>query len=210
MNTHASFSKAQEEFDQAWHDPAHTLIKPDPVDVNALLQEYYSTSEPLRLTKTMLWDAEVKKAWDPGTYIPGVVREGESWGRKPLENGGAFFVRASQQRSWKTGVDDGHVLEEVYLSPKEQSVLFFGRAELSKGDGSPLRAGSHQPLFHVEHAVRGTDSHPLSLWRIVHLTAEKDDSLIERQMTDTGAAEWLRGFIAIYVETDLGIKLPPR
>jgi hypothetical protein len=44
----------------------------------------------------------------------------------------------------------------------------------------------------------------------VHLTAEKDDALIERQMTDTGAAEWLREFIAIYVETDLGIKLTPR
>ena len=59
-------------------------------------------------------------------------------------------------------------------------------------------------------AVRGTDSHPLNLWRIVHFTAERDDSLIERQMTDTGAAEWLRGFIAIYVETALGIKLTPR
>ena len=78
------------------------------------------------------------------------------------------------------------------------------------GDGSPLRAGNHQPLFHVEHAVRGTDSQPLNLWRIVHLTAERDDALIERQLTDTGAAEWLRRFIAIYVEADLGIKLSVR
>jgi hypothetical protein len=158
----------------------------------------------------MLWNAEVKKAWDPGTYIPGVVSEGEAWGRMPLEDGEEFLVRASQQRAWKAGVDAGLVLEEVYLSPKEQSVLFFGRAELSKGDGPALRAGSHQPLFHVEHAVRGSDSHPLNLGRIVHLTAEKDDSLIERQMTETGDAEWLRGFISIYVETDLGIKLTPR
>ena len=210
MSTHSSFSKAREEFDRAWHDPAHTRIEPDPVDVNALLQEYYSTSKPLRLTKPMLWDAEVKKAWDPGTYIPSVVRQGEAWGRTPLENGEECFVRASQQRAWKTGVDDGHVLEEVYVSPEEHSVLFFGRAELSRGDGPPLRAGSHQPLFHVEHAVSGTDSHPLNRWRIVHLTAEKDDALIERQLTDTGAAEWLRGFVAIYVETDLGIKLTPR
>jgi hypothetical protein len=84
------------------------------------------------------------------------------------------------------------------------------RAELSKGAGPALRAGSHQPLFHVEHAVRGTESHPLNLWRIVHLTAEKDGSLIERQMMDTGTPEWLRRFITIYVETDLGIKLNPR
>jgi hypothetical protein len=147
MTTHSSFSKAREEFERAWNDPAHTRIEPDPVDVNALLHDYYSTSEALRLTKPMLWDAEVKKALDPRTYIPGVVREGEAWNRKPLENGEEFFVRASQQLAWKTGVDDGHVLEEVYLSPVEQSVLFLGREELSKGDGPPLRAGSHKPCF---------------------------------------------------------------
>jgi len=210
MSTHSSFSKAREEFDRAWQDPAHTRIEPDPVDVNALLQESYSTSKPLRLTKPMLWDAEVKKARDPGTYIPGVVRQGESWGRKSLENGEECFFRASQQRAWKEGVDDGHVLEEVYSSPNEHSVFFLGRAELSRSDGSLLRTGDPQPLFHVEHAVSGTDSQPLNRWRIVHLTAQKDDALIERQLTDAGAAEWLRAFLAIYVETDLGIELTPR
>ena len=208
MSTHLSFSNAKEEFDEAWHNPAHTPIEPDPVDVNALLQKHYSTSEPLRLTKLMLWDAEAKKAWDPMTYIPRVVREGESWGRKPLENGEECFLRASQQRAWRTDVD-GQVLEEVYLSSEEQRVLFLGRAEFLRGDG-PLRAGSHQPLFHVEHAVGGTDSHPLNLWRIVHLTTEKDDELIKRQMTDAGAADWLREFIAIYVEKDVGIELTHR
>ncbi len=210
MTTHSSFSKAREEFERAWNDPAHTRIEPDPVDVNALLLDHVSTSKELRLTKPMLWDAEVKKAWDPATYIPGVVREGEAWGRKPLRDGEEVLMRASRQRAWKTGVDDGQVLEEVYLSSEEQSVLFFGRAELSKDDGSVLRAGSHQPLFHVEHAVRGTDSHPLNLWRIVHLTTERDDSLIERQVTDKGDAEWLRRFIAIYAEKDLGVKLTQR
>ena len=156
MSAHLSFSKAKEEFDEAWHNPAHTPIEPDPVDVNALLRKHYSTSEALRLTKPMLWDAEAKKAWDPMTYIPRVVREGESWGRKPLENGEECFLRASQQRVWRTDVD-GKVLEEVYVSPKEQRVLFLGRAEFSRGDGPPLQAGSHQPLFHVEHAVDGTD-----------------------------------------------------
>ncbi len=113
MGTHPSFSKAREEFDKAWHNPDHTLIELEPVDVNALLQKYYSTSEPLRLTKPMLWDAEAKKAWDPRTYIPGVVREGKSWGRKPLENEEECFLRASQQRAWRTDFY-GQVLEEVY------------------------------------------------------------------------------------------------
>ncbi len=205
MGTHPSFSKAREEFDKAWHNPDHTLIELEPVDVNALLQKYYSTSEPLRLTKPMLWDAEAKKAWDPGTYIPRVVREGKSWGRRPLENGEECFLRASQQRAWRTDVY-GQVLEEAYLSPREQRILFLGRAEFLRGDGPPLQAGSHQPLFHVEHAVSGTDSHPLNLWRIVHLTTEKDDALIKQQLTHTGTPEWLREFVAIYVEKDRRIK----
>ena len=93
------------------------------------------------------------------------------------------------------------------MSPREQRVLFLGRAEFLRGDGPPLQAGSHQPLFHVEHAVSGTDSHPLNLWRIVHLTTEKDDALIKQQLTHTGIPEWLREFVAIYVEKDLRIKL---
>ncbi len=122
MGTHPSFSKAREEFDQACNNPDHTLIETAPVDVNAVLQTYYSASEPVRLTKTMLWDAEAKKAWDPMTYIPGVVREGSSWGRKPLENGEECFLRESQQLAWRADIY-GQVLEEVYLSPKEQTVL---------------------------------------------------------------------------------------
>lgn len=44
----------------------------------------------------------------------------------------------------------------------------------------------------------------------MHLTTEKDDELIQRQMTHGGAADWLREFIAIYVEKDLGIELTRR
>ncbi len=209
MGTHPSFSKAREEFDQACNNPDHTLIETAPVDVNALLQTYYSASEPVRLTKTMLWDAEAKKAWDPMTYIPGVVREGSSWGRKPLENGEECFLRKSQQLAWRADTY-GQVLEEVYLSPKEQTVLFLGRAEFLRDDGSALQAGSHQPLFHVEHAVSGTDSHPENLWRIVHLTSKRDDSLLAEHLAQMGTPEWLQRFVAIYVEKDLGVRLTRR
>ncbi len=209
MGTYPSFSMAREEFDQASNNPDHTLIETAPVDVNALLETYYSASEPIRLTKTMLWDAEVKKAWDPMTYIPGVVREGSSWGRKPLENGEECFLRESQQLAWRAEIY-GQVLEEVYLNPREQTVLFLGRAELLTDDGSLLQAGSHQPLFHVEHAVGGTDSHPENLWRIVHLTSKRDDTLLEEHLAQTGTPEWLRRFVAIYVEKDLGIGLTRR
>ncbi len=209
MGTHPSFSKAREEFDQACNNPDHTLIETAPIDLNALLQTYYSASVPIRLTKTMLWDAEAKKAWDPMTYIPGVVREGSSWGREPLENGEECFLRESQQLAWRADIY-GQVLEEVYLSPREQTVLFLGRAEFLRDDGSPLQAGSHQPLFHVEHAVSGTDSHPENLWRIVHLTSKRDDILLEEHLAQTGTPEWLRRFVAIYVEKDLGVRLTRR
>ncbi len=46
--------------------------------------------------------------------------------------------------------------------------------------------------------------------RIVHLTTKKDEELIKRQLTHMSAAEWLREFIAIYVEKDLGTKLTHR
>ncbi len=143
------------------------------------------------------------------TYIPGVVREGSSWGRKPLENGEECFLRKSQQLAWRADTY-GQVLEEVYLSPEEHTVLFLGRAELLRGDGSPVQAGSHQPLFHVVHAVGGTDSHPENLWRILHLTTNRDDTLLEQHLAQTGTPEWLRKFVAIYAEKDLGIRLTPR
>ena len=205
MTTHRSFSKANEEFDQAWHNPHHTPIELEAIDVNDQLQKYYFPSEPFRLTKPMLWDAEVRKAWDPRTYIPRVIREGRSWGRKTLENGDESFLRASQQRAWLTDAY-GQLLEEVYVSPREQRILFLGRARFLT-EGQPLQAGRHQPLFHVEHAVGGTDSHPLNLWRIVHLTAEKEDALMNRQW---GYPEVLREFFAIYVGRDLRIMLSRR
>jgi hypothetical protein len=204
---HASFAQAIEEFDWAWRYPQHTRIELEPLDVNALLQQDYILSEPVRLTRSLLWDADEKKVWDPRRYIPHVVREGQSWGRTTLTEGDQRFLRASQQRAWQGGAY-GQVLEEVYLSPRDYRILALGRAELVSEDGRALRAGSHQPLFHVEHSVGGTNTQPLNLWRIVHLTPEKDDALARRQVT--AVADVLRQFIAIYVERELGRKLTRR
>jgi hypothetical protein len=128
-------------------------------------------------------------------------------GADDATEGDQRFLRASQQRAWK-GDAYGPVLEEVYLSPREHKILFLGRVELVSEDGRALRAGGHQPLFHVEHAVGGTDTQPLNRWRIVHLTPERDDALAQRQVT--AIADVLRQFIAIYVERELGRKLTRR
>lgn len=207
-NVHASFRDARAEFERAWNQPGHTRVEPDAVDVNRLLKQSYSIDDGSRLTGQMLWDAEVAKAWDPGTYIPGVVLEGNSWGRKTLPDGKPWFVRSSRQVAWKAGTDPGVVLEEVYLDPASRSVLFFGRSELLGPDGVPVQAGAHQPLFHVEHAVTGTEDEPLNRWRIVHLTETEDPALIERQVK-RGSADWLIGFLARFIELELDGKLSP-
>src|SRR4029077_3489976 len=133
---------------QAWNNPKHTRIELEATDVNDALEKHYSASAPVRLTKPMLWDAVARKFWGPRTYIPFVVREGRSWGRKTLGDGEECFLRASQQRSWKDGDVFGQVLEEVYLSSREHTTLGFGRAKFLGEDGAPLQAGDPQPLFH--------------------------------------------------------------
>lgn len=208
MMSDVAFSKAQEEFDKAWYNPDHTPIELNAVDVNSVLEKYYATSEPLHFTKRMLWDMETRKAWDPSTYIPHVVRKGKSWGRMTLGDGEEFFVRSSQQLAWIAEAY-GQVLEEVYLNHKEQKVIFLGRAEFLSEDGTRVYADSHHPLFHVEHAAAGTESRPLNLWRIVHLTRGKDDGLMQR-FAPMGRADRLPEFIEIYIEKELRVKLTHR
>ena len=207
-STHASFRDARAEFERAWNRPGHTRIEPDAVDVNRLLGETFALDDGDRLTGQLLWDAEVAKAWDPGTYIPGVVLEGESWGRRTLPDGTPSFVRSSRQVAWKAGTEPGVVLEEVYLDPSGRSVLFFGREERIGPDGEPVQAGAHQPLFHVEHAVVGTEEEPLNRWRIVHLTETEDPALVERQVKE-GSGGWLIGFLSKFMEVELDRELTP-
>jgi chromate reductase len=207
-STHASFRDARTEFERAWEQPGHTRIETEAVDVNEFLRRSYSMTDGIRLSGQMLWDAEVAKAWDPGTYIPGVVLEGKSWGRKTLSDGKPSFVRSSRQVAWKTDNVPGVVLEEVYLDPTSRSVLFLGRSELSEANGDVVEADAHQPLFFVEHAVTGTEEQPLNRWRIVHLTASEDPALIERQARE-GSAGWLGGFLAKFLELELDVKLTP-
>ena len=78
--------------------------------------------------------------------------------------------------------------------------------EFADADGTLLRAGTGQPLFHVEHAVGGAEQQPLNRWRIVHLTDALDDRLItvfERM----AASPWLAEHTEIYIRDTLAIQL---
>ena len=197
-------------FERAWADPDNTRIELDPVDINGTLARYYRTNKPLRFTRTMLWDMEVKKAFRPDLYIPSVVKKGSSsyWNRQASTGGAESFVRCSRQRLWLVPSEHGLVLERVFLNPGRQRVTFIGTAELPGRDGNPIRSGEGQPLFHVEHSVDGSESRPLNLWRIVFLTDGPRQQLIERFTLAKNV--WLREFVEIYIRRDLKIALNRR
>ena len=195
------------EFARAWETPGHTRYQLPDTDVNQVLAARYTTGEPLNLTRGMLWDMEVRKAAYPGTYIPYVVRAGsdQSWNRHPGD-GGEYLDRYSTQRLWLNPQRYELILEQAFLNRGEQKVTFLGVPELTGPDGSRLRGGVGQPLFHVEHAVGGTEQEPLNRWRIVHLTGARDERLIAvfERMT---ASPWLAEHTEIYIRDTLGIQL---
>lgn len=198
-------------FERAWSDPGNTRIELPPVDVNRVLAERYRTDEPLALTRDMLWDVEVRKAWRPDRYIPSVVCEGSArtWGGRPATDGNDAFLRASLQRRWLEPTEYGLVLERTHLDFRERRATFVGVAELPGPDGGVLRADSGQPLFHVEHSVGGEPGRPLNRWRIVHLTEEPDPRLPER-FRRMAEDPWLPEFVEIHLRDDLGVGLERR
>ena len=205
--TTANFHSALEEFEAAWENPTHTRFTLPAVQVNSVLAKKYTTSSPVRLTRDMVWDMELQKAWDPKTFIPYVVSEAKSWDRHRLRDGSERFFRSSEQLGWITG-ERGTVLEEVLIDHAGQRILFLGRETLQI-DGGRLRASNFQPLFHVEHAAGGSVDDPLNLWRIVILTPEWDERYTEpfKEMAREGL---LPGFLEIYIERKFHCDLKRR
>ncbi|MEU8772226.1 hypothetical protein [Streptomyces sp. NPDC048606] len=200
--------EAEAEFDRAWNDARHTRVELPAVDVNRVLAERYATEHPVLLTRVSLWDMEVRKAGDPASFIPYVVEEGTAEAWVPGRSGGALgdrFVRKSSQKLWRDPERYGLVLEEVWLDHERQVVTFLGRAELPDARGGLLKADTGQPLFHVQHGVAGTEERPTNTWRIVLLTAEADEELLDvfRAMA---ADPWLPGFVENYVRDVLGVE----
>lgn len=195
------------EFARAWDTPGHTRYQLPDIDVNQVLAARYTAGGPLALTRGMLWEMEARKAAHPGTYIPSVVHAGsdQSWNRHDGD-GGEYLDRCSRQRLWLSPQQYELILERAFLNHDQQRVTFLGVPELAAPDGSLLRAGTGQPLFHVEHSVGGTQSQPLNRWRIVHLTQAADHRLtaVFQRMA---AHPWLPEHTEIYIRHDLGIQL---
>ena len=171
-----------------------TVYELPPVDVNAVLAERYDLD--YRFTRTSLWDMEIRKASAPDVYLPNVVRPGSvaKFGE------GADFVRVSDQKLWLDPSRYGTVIERVHLDHRDQRALFYGLAGFGE-----LRAGTGQPLFHVEHSVTGTEDRPLNRWRIVFLT-ETVDPALAAVFAELAKAEYLRDFIEVYLREHLGLE----
>jgi len=201
----------QREFAAAWADPRHTRFELPPADINELLGDRYATGSPLSFTRDTLWDVEVRKAWQPDRYIPGVVRAGSAhaWGRWQEADGTESFARSSWQRLWLQPGDYGLVLEQTHLDHQAQKATFIGTAELSGQDGEPLHGDPRQALFHVEHWVAGEPSRPVSRWRIVHLTRQPGPAL-SQVFARLAASPWLPEYVEIYIRDDLRIPLERR
>ena len=200
-----TFGQAEREYDNAWANPSNTSFELPAVNVNKTLQERYTLTPRKNLTRAMIWDMETKKAWDPRSYIPYVVSEGRSWRLTTLRDGCRRFNRSSMQRGW-IAPSEGRVLEDVFVSDAKRAIYFLGRPRMTGESGSELVASSFQPLFHVRHAVGGSEDEPLNLWSIVFLTNMPDARYLEpfEEMSRTGL---LPGFIEIYIQRDLQLTL---
>ena len=201
------FRTALDEFEAAWENTNHTRFTLPAVEVNSVLAKKYATSAPVKITRDMVWDMELQKAWDPATFIPYVVSEGKSWGRRKLHDGSEHFFRSSEQLGW-IAKGRGTVLEEVFVDHAGQRILFLGR-ESMRDDSKILKASDFQPLFHVEHAASGSIEEPLNLWRIVILTERYDERYAEpfKEMARQGL---LPGFLEIYIQRRFHCDLKKR
>ena len=195
-------------FASAWNREDYISIEFEPLDVNRVLADEYARVDGLALTRTQLWDMEVKKAARPDLFIPGVVRAGtaRSWGHRRLGNGDELFIRVSEQRLWLEPDRYGIVIEACHLNHASQQVTFIGLPEAEDDAGRIVTASPEQPLFHVAHGVMGREEAPLNTWRIVHLSADERGALSQR-FQQISQAPGLPEYVERYIEDVLGHPL---
>ena len=201
----------QREFERSWVDRRHSRAQRPPLDINRVLAERYRANRPIAFTRSMLWDVAVGKAWQPDRYTPSAVRAGSvaTWGRRIADDGAETFCRASEQRLWPEPHAFGLVLEQVRLDPRQQKVTVIGARQLPTRCGRMLHADPRQPVFSVEDAIGGDETAPVNRSRIVHLTEEPDETLIDAGDRAPSRAP-LPEFVEIYLQRTLGVALTRR
>ncbi len=145
-------------------------------NINSLLKdnEEAISLEKISLTKEEAWQGLKWKAETPEKYIP--VKESiivpDS---RKLTEYGESFIRLSIQPSFATG-NLVVVKEDIHIDENEKRIYFLGREVdveqakkyLQQIDDSMLL--EKPALFHVEHAVKGSDDTPIATWKMVRLS----------------------------------------
>ena len=192
-------------FNKAWTSSNFITIELDPVDVNKVLKEHYKCMPEFKMTKTQLWDMEVKKASRPDLFIPSVIKSHSalSWEHSQEDNIETFF-RVSEQRLWLNAECYGTVIENVHVDNNSKTVTFIGEAKSNQQ--VEFNTTKDQPLFHVQHGVIGEETQPLNTWKIIHLTSENEYVLKER-FERMNRTKWLPEYVEIYIRDFLGVQL---
>lgn len=115
----------------------------------------------------------------------------------------------SDQRLWLDPPTYGTVIEHTRVDHDRQRVTFVGAEEFTTPDGRTLKAGTGQPIFHVEHSVGGSEQQPLNRWRIVHLTTEEDPAMLAL-FENMGRDPYLPVFVEVHIREVLGITTVTR
>ena len=182
-------------------------IELEPINVNKVLREHYTCPFPFTMTKSQLWDMEIKKAARPDLFIPFVIKNGSavSWGKVTV-NDIDTFIRVSEQRLWLDAEQYGTIIENVHVNHLAQVVTFIGESKTKSNEYGEFVTSNNQAIFHVQHGVIGEEGNPLNTWKIVHLTSENEQELNVRfqKMNDY---KWLPEYIEIYIRDILGIDL---
>lgn len=196
-----------ETFEAAFADPKNTAITTPDADVNAIIRNNYTVDEPFTYTKSLLWDMQVKKAFGPDKYISHVIRPGSLKVVGHIKEGSLeYFIRITDQRVWKDPDQYTTVIENICLDHVNQKAFFLGVAETALPDGTIIKRGETQPLFHVEHCAVGSEENPVNTWRIVHLTEGRDEDLV-KAFDGLVRNPFLRQFNEVYIREDLGRQL---
>lgn len=194
-------------FESAFSDNHNTSFNLPAADVNEIMRTSYDVEEGFIYTAHQLWDMETRKAHQPDKYLRHLVRPGslKTFGNTH-EGSMETFTRISDQRLWKDMSKFTTVIEHVCLDHAARRAFFIGAERTETPDGDTIIAGRDQPLFHVEHSVTGSEERPLNIWRVVHLTDEKDKGLLN-VFEELARSPYLREFNEIYIGEDLGQSL---
>jgi hypothetical protein len=196
-------------FEKAWAATGTTKVDLPAVRVNDVLRERYVVSPPFEYTGTQLWDMEIRKAKAPDVFIPTAVLPGAEKFPSVWRGQVEEFTRVSEQRLWVDPSRTARVIEHVRLDHENRRAFFVGDDRFEAPDGRVFTAGTGQLIFHVEHSVAGTEDDPLNLWRIVHLTGERDPGLAAA-FDELAQDPHLPVFIEVHLREVLGRELVRR